>query len=180
MPTPVRNQTAAIASGDSAALAEFYQQWFGLVFQEARRLSQRDEAFCLDMVQETMLRVIRSIKPLESNSAVAQWLRTAVRSCCVDQLRKELRQAKRDKTRGIANLDAEQIEQDRNERIAWLGTELQRMDPAHSTLLRLRFGYQWTLQRIGTAMGLQAGAVDGRIRRVLAELRAKAAEELHD
>ncbi|MCH8316763.1 MAG: sigma-70 family RNA polymerase sigma factor [Planctomycetes bacterium] len=45
-------------------------------------------------------------------------------------------------------------------------------------LMRHRFG--WTLKRIGDALGLKPGAVDGRIRRVLTKLRRRAKEQSHD
>ena len=79
-----RTLTAAIASGDPEAFAAFYRQWFDFVFGISRTVSKRDEQFCLDVVQDTMMRVIRHMKPLESDEQIKRWLNTVVRSCCYD------------------------------------------------------------------------------------------------
>lgn len=178
MSSPVRNQTSAIASGDTEAMAAFYGQWFDFVLAEACRMSKRDESFCLDMVQDTMMRVIRSIKPLDNQAAVAAWLRAAVRSCCIDRLRRELRQARREQSRTVATNQT--LRGDVEHRVAWLMRELQSLRPETANMLRMRFGLGWTLQRIAAAIGIKPGAVDGRINRTLSALRTRAPEHFDD
>ncbi len=55
--------TAQIAAGHPEALCGFYRSWFDTIFTEARRATGRDESYCLDVVQDAMRRVIRSMKP---------------------------------------------------------------------------------------------------------------------
>jgi hypothetical protein len=43
--------TRAIARGDRDALATFYNAWFDRSYAAARRLTGRDESFCLDVVR---------------------------------------------------------------------------------------------------------------------------------
>jgi RNA polymerase sigma factor (sigma-70 family) len=178
VPQTIRAQTSAIASGDADAMSAFYERWFDFVFAEARQLSRRDEAFCLDMVQDTMMRVIRSMKTLENEAAVIQWLRKTVRSCCIDRVRRELRQAKRERALADGQRDAEPSAQ--ADHIAWLAHELELLNPEAANLLHMRFGLGWTLQRIGTAIGVKTGAVDGRINRILTALRARSRETLDE
>jgi RNA polymerase sigma factor (sigma-70 family) len=175
---PVRAQTSAIASGDTEAMAAFYEQWFDSVYAEARRISKRDESFCLDMVQDTMMRVIRSIKPMDNDASLSAWLRAAVRSCCIDRLRRELRQAQREQLRSHATNQTAQG--DVEDRVAWLAREMQSLGPETANLLRMRFSLGWTLQRIAAFVGIKPGAVDGRINRTLNALRAKAPEDFDD
>ena len=59
-----RELTAAIARGDSAAFARFYEARFDRAFATARDLTGRDEAFCLDVVQDAMIRVTHRIPTL--------------------------------------------------------------------------------------------------------------------
>src|SRR5258705_8447579 len=76
----VREMTVAIAAGDTAALARLYRGWFDFILQEAHRCTGRDEHFCLDAVQEAMLRLIKRLPPLNNEAALTAWMKTTVRS----------------------------------------------------------------------------------------------------
>lgn len=182
MSQSVRQITSAIASGNPEAFAQFYRQWFDVVFAEARRAAGTkgaDEQFCLDIVQETMMRVIRSIKPIDNEAALRRWLRVTVQSCCYDHFRSAARRTRRETLAHAAHADASD-ERDLHERIEWLHGQLLSLDVGDAHLMTLRFRLGWTLQRIARSMGLKTGAVDGRISRILAGLRRKAQEDFHD
>jgi RNA polymerase sigma factor (sigma-70 family) len=171
--------TAAIASGDTEAFALFYRQWFDFAFLEARRYGNHDEQFCLDIVQDAMMRVIRSIKPMDGEADVCKWMRAVVQSCCYDRLRAEARRARRERKRA-SNGRGTAGDPDHQERIDWLYAQLAALETDQAQLLSMRFRFGWTLQRIGAALGLKPGAVDGRIDRTLSNLRAKAEEDFHE
>ena len=179
MSESIRTLTHAIATGDTEAFGRFYEQWFDVALAQARRCSGRDEQFCLDVVQQAMMRVIRSIKPMQSEADVSRWLRAVVQSCCYDLLRSELRRARREQVHRTVQ-SANAPEPDIDDRLEWLRMELANLDPEVARMLSLRFRLGWTLQRIGAACGLKPGAVDGRITRALASLRAKAPEDSHE
>jgi RNA polymerase sigma factor (sigma-70 family) len=176
-----RELTAAIASGDTEAFSRFYQQWFDFACREARKVSRRDEQFCLDIVQETMMRVIRSIKPMDSEPAVERWLNMVIRSRCIDRIRRDCRRSRREFAHGVDNgtVDAAAASE-LSEQELWLHEQLASLDAEQIQLLDLRFRLGWTLQRIGRFLGMKPGAVDGRISRSLAALREVAQEELND
>lgn len=178
MTRTVRDITTAIASGDSEAFSRFYRQWFGAALAEARRASGCDEQFCLDVVQNTMLRVIRSLKPMDTEAALRAWMRVVVQSCCADLLRTERRRMKRERNAAAASPQA--LARDLDDRLAWLREQLMTIEPEQRHLLAMRYRMGWTLERIGRALGIKPGAVDGRINRSLASLRASAKEEIHD
>ena len=67
MTQPVRELTAAIASGDTEALASLYREHFDSLYGQARRITGRDESFCLDVVQDAFMRVIRSIPIMDTS-----------------------------------------------------------------------------------------------------------------
>jgi DNA-directed RNA polymerase specialized sigma24 family protein len=54
------------------------------------------------------------------------------------------------------------------------------MDPRDRDLILMRHRFGWTLERIGRAVGLSAGAVDGRLGRILRSLRKMAQETFHE
>ena len=102
----------------------------------------------------------------------------------MDLLRREQRQRRRDiaaQQSGRDRLSSDPSdEQACLDRIAWLRTELAALPAEQVRLLSLRFRFGWTLDRIGKALGLKPGAVDGRLARSIADLQAKAKENLDE
>jgi RNA polymerase sigma factor (sigma-70 family) len=180
----VRELTSAVASGDPEALARLYESWFDFILAEGHRCTGRDEQFCLDVVQETMLRVIHRLKPLDTDAALAAWLRTAARSAAIDLLRKESRARRREARAAILYSeivhDEAMTRLEDEARVAWLRNELINADPVTVRALDLRYRLNWTLQRIGSVLNLKTGAVDGRMNRAVASLRAAAREKSND
>ena len=65
--------TQRIAMGDQDAFAIYYEAYFDPMLREVKRLTAKDEQTCLDIVQEAMLKVIRCIKPIETESKLLAW-----------------------------------------------------------------------------------------------------------
>jgi RNA polymerase sigma factor (sigma-70 family) len=141
---------------------------------EAARATGKDESFCLDVVQDAMLRVIRSLKPLDSEAALFRWLQRTIRSCAIDRLRAESRRRQREEA--VAARERREAIENLEERIAWLRRELEELDESAASMLLMRHRFGWTLSQIGAVFGLNPGAVDGRIRRTLDFLRQRARE----
>ncbi|MFQ5491586.1 MAG: RNA polymerase sigma factor [Phycisphaerae bacterium] len=179
MNASVAELTAAIASGDGEAFTHLFRTRFDEMYAEARRATGRDESFCLDVVQDAMIRVIRSIKPMDTPQRLRNWLRVVVQTCAYDRLRSEARRDQRE--RRAAGVEAAGMEEAPcGEELRWLRREISSQDDAHMGLLIMRYRLGWTLQRIGEVVGLGPGAVDGRLRRLTALLRRRAKETFHD
>ncbi len=88
--------TTAMSAGDQSAVEMFYRRHFDRLYAQARRASRRDEAFCLDVVQESVLRIMRTIRPVRSEGQLRAWLRLVVQTTALDQLRNEKRRQKRE------------------------------------------------------------------------------------
>jgi RNA polymerase sigma-70 factor (ECF subfamily) len=178
VPESASSLTTAIASGDTEALARFYERYFDFILREARSVSGGDEAVGLDVVQDTMLRVVRSLRPLESEEHLRRWLRVVVRHVARDRLRAETRRRRRERATADEVIVAHAERTD--DRLAWLQREIDAMSDAEQRLLVDRFGFGRTLRSIGESVGLSPGAVDGRIGRLLNTLRRRAGETFHD
>jgi RNA polymerase sigma factor (sigma-70 family) len=61
-------------------------------------------------------------------------------------------------------------------RIHWLTEQLQALSEDQRQLLDWRYRLGWTLESIGSRLGLKSGAIDGRIRRVLQQLKRQSEE----
>jgi RNA polymerase sigma factor (sigma-70 family) len=175
----MRELTERIASGDPEAFTRFYEAWFEPLRMYVKRLTGRDEAFCLDVVQDCMTKVIRSMRPLEDEGALSRWIYAVAASSALDRLRAEKRRKRRHDRAGAGRGGADAHRVDR-ELLEALRTELAQLDPDRALLLKLRHGLGWTLEQIGRVVGLGPGAVDGRIQRTLIALRRKLEESGHD
>jgi len=172
----VTRLTAAMARGEAAAIETFYRARFADLYAEARHVTRRDEAFCLDVVQDTMLRIMRTVRPVASRQQFSAWLKLVVRTTAYDLLRSERRRKAREESaatdRTETSTDAEQL--------VWLRTKLREIDPRIAELIELRFTHRWTLARIAGRFGLTTAAVDGRLRRALLSLQRAAWEEFDE
>lgn len=175
--------TRAVAAGDPEAFTRFYRQWFDPMLAEAFRVTRRDESFCLDVVQDAMVRVIRirSLKPMRTADDLRRWLRVVVRSCAYDRLRRESRSRARER-RAAAGRDtaAPRGDDELAGRLRWIERELAAMDDRSAEVLLMRHRFGWTLKKIGRALGLKPGAVDRRLRGAVEALRRRAREDVDE
>jgi RNA polymerase sigma factor (sigma-70 family) len=178
--------TAAISRGDAEAFGAFYHAWFDRAYSLARALTRRDESYCLDVVQDAMLRAARSLPPLGSERALAAWMARVVHTTALDQLRREARRVRREERAAAGREARETGEADPGrrleieERIQWLAARLREAPEEERVLLRERFGRGKTLAQTGEAVGLTGSAAHGRIRRAVLRLRALAREVFGD
>jgi|GEM_PF-1839908 len=169
--------TRRLAAGSADAVELFYRRYFDFLLAHARRATGRDEAFCLDVVQEVVLKIIRLTRVVKSESQWNAWLKLVVRTTAYDLLKSEQRRT----ARQIAVIVPQQYETPEcDERIEILHAEIARLDPQLARMIEMRFTGGWTLSRIGKAFGLSIGGVDGRLRRALANLRTRIEEASHD
>jgi RNA polymerase sigma factor (sigma-70 family) len=166
----------AAAAGDERAIGRLYEQRFSQVFHAARTATGRDEHFCLDVVQETFLRILRAgpaLKRLNDADHVERWLVRIAQSAALDLLRSERRRARRER---LAAGSAQTRTLD--EAIEHLNEQLSRLSPDDRTLLRLR-STGLTLGAIAEAVGTSIGAVHGRLRRLASGIRSAGKEHDH-
>lgn len=171
----VRRTTAAVAKGDRAALAVLYEAWFDRCFSVARSITRRDESFCLDIVQDSMLRVIRSLPRLQTREQLEAWMIRTVHTSALDRLRKDSRRLRREISRGRAESTMQASATD--DTIAWVLAKLAEM-PDRS-LVGLRVAQGKSLEAVGTAAGISGDAAHGRIRRALERLKRLGREAGH-
>jgi RNA polymerase sigma-70 factor (ECF subfamily) len=171
--------TDGVMSGDAHSLEVFYEHFFDLMLRQARRVTGSDEQTCLDIVQDSMLKIIRCMKRIDDEDCLTAWTRAVVNSVAYDWLRKKSR---------LANRHSEQLGQvvdthtdsDFETKLIWLEEQVERMDPQLRQLIAWRYRFGWTLAKIASRCGLETGAVDGRIRRAVKKLRKRAEVEFDD
>jgi RNA polymerase sigma factor (sigma-70 family) len=175
--------TAALAAGEEQAVEWFYRQYFDWLYAQARRASGgRDEAFCLDVVQDAVLRVMRTVRAVPMENQFRAWLKLVVHTAACDRLRSERRRQNHELA-AAATVVAGRVDEsadecvDRDEQLAWLQSQIARLDPRIAQLIEWRFQQRWTLARISERLGLSIGTIDGRLRRAIRGLREQAVEK---
>jgi len=183
--TDVRRLTAAVARGDPGAFASLYEAWFDRCYALARARTGRDESFCLDVVQECMLRVVKKMVPLESDAALAAWMLRAVDTTAIDLLRAETRRGRRE--RHVADTRSERSSVpdpaatlEEQERHQWLTEKIAELPPSDRALMTARYVDGRTLDEAGSLAGISGDAAHGKIRRFVNRMRQLAQEVFHD
>src|SRR3954465_16051831 len=92
----VEKLTEAMSAGDARAVEAFYRKYFQFLYHTAQKVTGRDESFCLDVVQDTVLRVIRTVRRVDSEARLFAWLRLVVRTTAFDLLKNESRRRRRE------------------------------------------------------------------------------------
>lgn len=160
----------AIARGDDRAFEAFYRQWFERAVKMVCVMTRRDEAFGLDVVQAAMLKAARRMPAMQTDREVEAWMTRVLRTTALDELRREKRRALREGRAGAPG--ARKIEEANAELIGALRRELDGVSSSERDLVRRRFAHGETHAQAGDDAGLTGDAAHGRLRRVLARLRA--------
>ncbi len=175
--------TEAIRAGDTEAFAGFYRAWFDRAYALVRSSTRRDESFCLDVVQDAMLRVVKSLPPLAEAAALECWMTRVVRTTALDRLRQEARRARREER--VAHRRAGESRVNRHdaseplemaERIAWVEARLEEADQVERALVKQRFESGESFRTLGEAFEISGNAASGRVSRLISRLRALAKE----
>lgn len=164
-----RAVTTRFARGDREAFAVFYGATFDDALADARRLTGRDEAFCLDAVQDAYLRAARSLPAMDSWPACRAWLKRATASSAIDRIRADAARSRRE----ASAHPQDRRESDHLEQLHALLARFEgQIDERQWHALRLHVGQGLPLSAVGRAMSLSRHAVHGLVRRGLATLSA--------
>ena len=181
---PTAALTPRIARGDAVAFSAFYEAWFDGAFALARTVSRRGEDFCLDVVQDVMLKVIKRMPAMTNEPAVAAWMSRTVVSAALDRLRSEQRRRRREDAVAVARPESTAVEPiavlAAGEQRGWLVRQLASLPAADRALLLERFDGEQTLAAVGARFGLNEDQAHGRLRRLVQRLRRAAQEWLGD
>lgn len=173
----IHRLTTAVASGDPEAFALLYKDKFKFVLQVVRRTTRFDEQTALDMVQDTMLRVVRHMKPIEDEKTLDNWLARIAKHVALDYLKRDRRRRMRElaSMHGRSQVTEKSIEEV-SERVAWIRRELSGLDRVSVGIIEMRFYADLTLKVIGERLSLSTSVVHARLRRSIKVLRVRIKE----
>lgn len=173
--------TRGVAHGDAEAFDVLYDQYGERVRRYLIVLAGGDEELAHDALQETMLRVVRHLRPLPHEDALWRWLRRAARTTLIDRIR-------RTQTRRAALLRLQQVRRrsqgdaPSSVLLELLSQEVSDLEPTQRRLVEAHYLEGRSQEELAATWGLTRKAVESRLlraRRLLKErlLRGLAREQ---
>ncbi|MBI1190999.1 MAG: sigma-70 family RNA polymerase sigma factor [Tepidisphaera sp.] len=166
--------TRRVAHGDAVAFEMLYRLWFPRVLTLTMAATGRDESFCLDVTQETMLRAAKSIPVLNSDAALGAWFARVSLRIAIDLMKSDTRRRRRERqtlaTSASAHITPEPVAESLDH-AAWLRAVLPTLPLHDYELLIQRLAADRTLAQAGRSLSTSPHAAHGRLRRLLARLR---------
>jgi RNA polymerase sigma-70 factor (ECF subfamily) len=83
--------TTQILEGDESAFAYFYNHFFDRLFRYTLVMTAGDEELSKELLQQTMLKAVRYLKPLREEAVVWSWLTQVAKTSYIDVLRSRKR-----------------------------------------------------------------------------------------
>jgi RNA polymerase sigma factor (sigma-70 family) len=168
--TVLRSLTKRMCSGSEDAFREFHAGWFERLFRYAFVLMRGDEHAARDVVQETLLRVVRHIRAFDKEEDLWSWLTCLARSAAADQGRRVSRYRRLlEKFAGETRpMDEPQAAPDFNEA---LQRGLDHIGEDERTLLRRKYDEGASVRQLADDAGVSESAIESRLSRARRELR---------
>jgi len=179
-PEAVLAMTAGIAKGDERAFDRFYAVFFDRLHRYLLYRSGGWEEGVRDALQETMLRVIRHMRPFREGADLWNWLRRIASSALVDQVRKERRRPLpllRIPESGAAVASDEDPDAALEEILSGC---LDALAPEQRALIEGKYFEGSSVAALALQAGVTEKAVESKLARIRKKLKAMILERLDD
>lgn len=160
--------TRAMVSGKEEAYRHFHELYAWRLFRLAATILRGDLETAQDLVQETMVRLVRNIRKFDQESAFWNWLAAIVRNVAIDHQRKQFRQKKLWENRVTLPLETEWTPAPG---IDLLENALSQLDLGTADLLRRKYFDCLSMKDIAQMDGIGVEAVESRLARARNKLR---------
>jgi RNA polymerase sigma-70 factor (ECF subfamily) len=162
---------ARLAQGETAAIAELYERYGGLVFSLALRIVG-DVALAEDLVQEVFVRVWRSAANYRPESgSVRTWLLIIARHRAIDEWRRRRRESAWTGLEAVAIGRRAASEDSLNDPFVYQA--MAELPDEQQQVIELAYFYGLTMSEIADRLDLAPGTVKSRMRLAMTKLRAR-------
>jgi RNA polymerase sigma-70 factor (ECF subfamily) len=177
----VELMTRRIAEGDDEAFAWLYDQYCDRLFRYLVVITRGDEPLARDILQTTMTKVARALKPFSSESHLWNWLALIARNSHLDHVRKQSRSPQFVPLlveEGPEIPIAEPLDQD-STLLHALETCLPSLPDDDRRLLEAAYSEGLTHQALAAKHDVSAKAIESKLARVRRRLREAILKHLH-
>jgi RNA polymerase sigma-70 factor (ECF subfamily) len=176
----VRGLTGKIAKGNHEAFDRFYNAYFNRIHRYLLVLAGGKEDRVSDALQDTLIRIVRYMKPFADEEGLWNWVRSVARSAYIDQARK------RQRSGAVLSLavpeSAPAAEPARDEEGAlkeMLADCLPLLEGEERALIEGKYLKGKSYEILAAEWGLTPKAVESRLARIRKKLKRLILERLH-
>jgi RNA polymerase sigma factor (sigma-70 family) len=181
--TDVPRLTQALRKGEPGAFRFLHAQWNQRIQRYCFALAAGDDAFAMEIVQATYLRIFKQVPRAVDEAALWSWIAVAMRSAAID-LRRVGGRYRRALSRFADWLrfgaGRESVRSDETRLFAALDQALSKLEPGERELINRRYFEREPLESIAARCATTARAIEGRLARIRARLRAAMASTLRE
>lgn len=174
--SPVAALTERMASGDEAAFAAFHAAYAPRLFRYLFVCHRGDEQTAADVLQDTLLRVVRHVRRFDDEAVFWDWLTRLARTAAADHGRKS--STYRRFLDRFTQSQQEVTPPDDEELAAALEKALDQLPAADAALLRGKYQLQQSQRELAQQLNITEEAVESRLRRARATLKQLAFQHL--
>lgn len=175
----LRSLTESIVKGNEEAFNRFYALYFDALYRYLLLVSGGLEEAARDSLQETMIRVIRYMKPFDDASAFWNWLRRIAKSSFIDQMRKTKRHDGLIPFSALEKTLDETAQADPDATLEnILAGCLKRLRPDEQDLIEGKYMQSRSYAHLAEQLGVTPKAVESRLARIRRKLKAMILERL--
>jgi RNA polymerase sigma-70 factor (ECF subfamily) len=167
--------TRKLAAGDEAAFREFHNQYFDRLYHFLLVVSRGQEQEAQEALQQTLLRIVRYIRPFESEEIFWCWLKSVARSSARDVGRRQRRYAALLETFALRFLQAPSSNGigEVDQLALALEESLAELSDSERRLLEAKYIEGCTVKELGAETGLSLKAVESRLDRLRRAVRQR-------
>ncbi len=170
--------TRELRGGSKAALADVYDRFAETLVRDVRRHTGRDEAFALDCLQETVVRLATNPPLCTTDEELRAWLRVTAIRVARTALLAEARRSRREGAYAAERQRGTEVEgtghvRRSDDADAELRRALSQLDDHERDLLRLRVLHGWSIPAIAQWIAMEPRRLESRVRRLFERLRER-------
>jgi RNA polymerase sigma factor (sigma-70 family) len=170
--------TARMAAGDEDAFSLFHDRYCDRLFRYLIVLCRGDEPLACDLLQITMLKVVRSIRQFSDEAAFWNWLAAIARNNFLDHVRKSRRRPQLEPI--LENSSATTNEGDTDKALATALEDALAQLPNEERLLIESFYFEsGSYNSLATQRETSPKAIESRLGRIRQKLRHAILKYLH-
>ena len=173
-PLQVPELTRRMGRGDEEAFVEFHGRYFVRMFRYAFVLCGGDEENAKEVTQESLLRVVRYVKPMRDEDVFWSWLTVLMRSAAADQGRRQTRYRRLRERYRLASELSRVAGGERTESggaIFLLEEALATLDVDDRQLIERKYFRGESYGEMATDLNTTARAIEGRLARARKKLK---------
>ncbi len=168
----VAELTRRMAQGDHEAFSVFHSFYANRLFRYLMVLQRGDSHTASDILQDTLIRIVRHVRKFDDDEIFWNWLTKIARSAAADHGRKKGRYLKfLDRFTRLSAPSPDPPET--NQILGAMRTSLQQLSPAERAILEAKYDKGWSIQEIANHHQISEDAAESRLARARQSLRVR-------